>query len=84
MPGTGRRNPLRRAFGDRVRDGRQRLKLGQDAFALKAGVHRTYVAGIEAGRRNPTLEMIARLARGLELDAGELVRGLQDVPTTGT
>jgi putative transcriptional regulator len=52
------------------RDGRLALGLTQSAVAAKVGVARSYVAGIEHGRANPSLDVIVRLAGalGLELD----------------
>lgn len=52
------------------RDGRQALGLTQSAVAAKVGVARSYIAGIERGQANPSLEVIIRLALalGLELD----------------
>lgn len=74
-----RETPLQRSLGDRIRARRDRLGLSQDQFAEKARIHRTYVASIEVGRRNPTLRTLARLARALEVDLGELTKGLQDL-----
>lgn len=52
------------------RDGRQALRLTQSAVATKVGVARSYIAGIERGQVNPSLDVIGRLAHalGLELD----------------
>lgn len=36
-------------------------------------MHRTYVGGIERGERNPTLTAIMRLARGLNVQASDLL-----------
>ncbi|WP_338564913.1 helix-turn-helix transcriptional regulator [Erwinia sp. E_sp_W01_6] len=47
--------------------------LSQEAFALKCGLDRTYVSGIERGLRNPTLEVIAILARGLGIEMKTLI-----------
>lgn len=41
---------------------------------------RTYVTGVETGRRNPSLDIIGVLAAALEVDASELMRGIQAVP----
>ena len=79
MGGTDKgANPRQRALGDRVRGFRHGLGLSQEQLALKAGINRTYIASLEAGRRNPSIDLIARLAFALEVDAGDLVRGLQD------
>jgi transcriptional regulator with XRE-family HTH domain len=81
MGGTDKGRTERQVeFGDRIRARRQALGLSQEALALRAGINRTYIASLEAGRRNPSLELISKLARALETDAGKLVRRLQEVP----
>ncbi|MEJ6490560.1 helix-turn-helix transcriptional regulator [Leucobacter sp. USCH14] len=63
----------RKAFGNRLRE--LRLARGwssQEAFALHAGLDRTYVSGIESGRRNPTLDVAVRIAGALDVPLPEL------------
>ena len=67
---------LRTAFGKRVRLLREATGLSQEGFALHCGLHRTYVGGIERGERNPTLESMALLAKGLGVTISELVAGI--------
>lgn len=38
---------------------------------------RTYIASLEAGQWNPSLDLMARLAVALRVDLGDLVKGLQ-------
>jgi transcriptional regulator with XRE-family HTH domain len=57
--------PHRRAFGERVRELRQQLGMSQEAFAHTAGFDRTYISGIERGIRNPTIDVVYRLADAL-------------------
>ncbi|HET7480262.1 MAG TPA: helix-turn-helix transcriptional regulator [Rubrobacteraceae bacterium] len=54
-----------RAFGTTVRLYRKQAGYSQEELADRAGIHRTYIGGIERGERNPTLTMIHRLARAL-------------------
>jgi transcriptional regulator with XRE-family HTH domain len=70
-------SPLVREFGDRVRARRYDLDLSQEALAHRAGLQRAYIGQLETGMRSPGLETLAKLARALELDAADLVRGLQ-------
>jgi transcriptional regulator with XRE-family HTH domain len=58
---------LRVALGWRIRALRSHSGLSQEALALAAGVHRTYMGSIERGERNVTLENIARIAATLGL-----------------
>ena len=77
--GTGP-TPLQRALGDRVRERRHELELTQAGLAERAHIHYTYVGALETGTRNPSVDLVARLARALELDLGVLLKGLQDLP----
>ena len=77
MPTAKGPTPRQIEFGARVRAARERLGLSQEALAHNAGIERSYVAQIEAGRRNPALENICKLAKALGVDAADLVRGLQ-------
>jgi transcriptional regulator with XRE-family HTH domain len=63
---------LLKRFGDRVRVLRERSGLSQDALAAKAGIHRTYLGGVERGERNICLKNIFRLAAALEVHPREL------------
>ena len=45
----------------------------QEEFADRAGIHRTYVSDLERGARNPTIEVIERLAKPFKVKAGSLL-----------
>jgi transcriptional regulator with XRE-family HTH domain len=80
VAGTGKgATDRQRKFGARVRARRRAVGMTQEALAHRAGVHRSYVGSLETGGRNPSLETIARLATALEVDAADLVAGLQAV-----
>ena len=55
-------------FGAHLKKLRLQSGLSQEAFADKCGLDRTYVSGIERGVRNPTLEVISVLGKGLDMD----------------
>jgi transcriptional regulator with XRE-family HTH domain len=57
--------PQRQAFADNVRAAREKAGLTQEQLAWAAGLHQTEIARIEGGRRNPGLETIFKVARGL-------------------
>ena len=63
---------LRKQFGDRLRELRGQKGVSQEALADLAGLHRTYVGGIERGERNPSLVNIGRLAEALGVPVAEL------------
>jgi len=56
---------------------RETLELSQAVVARRAGISTSHVKAIEAGRSRPTQEVIAQLARALELSEEELL-GDQD------
>ena len=60
------------AFGQQVRRLRRRLGATQEEVAHRAGLHVTYLSGIERGVRNPSLKNIRALARALEVSAADL------------
>lgn len=64
----------RQAFGVALREAREKAGLSQDALAALAGLHRTYVGGIERGERNPSLENIVRLAQSLRISVAALFK----------
>lgn len=63
----------RAAFGARVREVRVGHGWSQEDFAHRADLDRTYISGIERGRRNPTLDIIHRLAQALEVRVADLL-----------
>ena len=63
-------------FGQRVRERRTALGLSQEAFADKCKLDRTYISGIERGKRNLSLRNIEAIANALGLTIAELVQGV--------
>lgn len=55
-------------FGQAVKQHRELIRLSQEELAARAGMDRTYVSGIERGRRNPTLKVMQMLADALGAD----------------
>lgn len=53
--------------GNRIRALRKQRGLSQEKLALKAGIDRTYLAGIETGNRNATLLSLEKVAIALDI-----------------
>ena len=64
-------------LGRRVKERRNLMGIGQERFALNAGLHRTYVTSLERGMRNPSIETLCKVAVALGCDVADLVQGLQ-------
>lgn len=77
MPAGGDPHPILRQLGGRIRARRLELGLSQERLAERAQIHRTYVPGIEAGRRAITVVVLLAIASALEVDASQLIDGLE-------
>jgi transcriptional regulator with XRE-family HTH domain len=64
---------LRPLFGRAVRKRRLALGLTQETVAELSGLHRTYLSDVERGARNPSLIIIARIARALDTTPSRLL-----------
>ena len=60
------------AFGQHIRHIRRRSAVSQEEIAHRAGVHVTYLSGIERGVRNPSLKNIRAIAQALGVGVAEL------------
>jgi len=69
-------DPLLLTFGEQLREFRRQKGVSQEAFALTTGLDRTYISGLECGKRNPSLKIVFRLANALGIEASELLNGI--------
>lgn len=60
---------LLQVFSNNLRKYRNASGLSQEAFAAKAGLHRTYISALERGKRSIALDNIEKIADALEMDA---------------
>jgi transcriptional regulator with XRE-family HTH domain len=68
---------LNARFGRTVRALRTKAGFSQESFADAIKVHRTYMGTLERGDGNPTLDMIVRIARGLDVGLSELFEAVE-------
>jgi transcriptional regulator with XRE-family HTH domain len=68
---------IRRRVGLNVRAFREIRGWSQDDLAFEAGLHRTYISGVERGVRNPTIVVLSQIAKALRVPAASL---LEDRP----
>ncbi len=63
-------------FGQRVREKRMALGLSQEDFAATCSLDRTYISGIERGKRNVSLRNIQAIADALGTSIADLMAGV--------
>lgn len=63
-------------FGGRVRELRLKKGFSQEVFAAACGLDRTYVSGIERGKRNVSLRNIQVIAQALKVSISKLTEGM--------
>lgn len=75
-------------FGQAVRRHREKQGISQEAFAEKAGIHRTYASSIERGKVQVSIAVAQKLAEALEIPQSrlwrEIERELQPEESDGT
>jgi transcriptional regulator with XRE-family HTH domain len=64
----------RKTVGANVRRLRQAKGLTQEELAFAAEIDLTYVGGIERGKRNPSLMVMARIAEALSVKLTDLLK----------
>ncbi len=52
---------------------RQSKDWSQEELAHQSGIHRTYLSDLERGARNPTIEVVDKIAVALGVPCGELL-----------
>jgi transcriptional regulator with XRE-family HTH domain len=65
-------DPFLTAFGSHLRSLRRKAGLSQEEAADRAGIHVTYLSGVERGLRNPSIRNVRRLAQALGVPTREL------------
>ena len=65
---------ISKQFGQRARTIRLKQELSQGDVAKRMNVHRSYISSIERGVRNPSLKVIQRIAKALEVPMEKLIK----------
>ena len=63
-------------LGEKVKELRNSIGLSQEKFAHKCELDRTYIASIEAGKRNVSIINIEKIANALGVTVSELLKGI--------
>lgn len=65
---------IQEIFGLNVKKIREHKAWSQELLSEKSLLHRTYISGIERGVRNPTIEIVDRVANALNVPIAELFK----------
>ena len=65
-------NNFKKGLGTAIRMRRAKENLGKERFALMVGVNRLTLRKIEAGVANPQLDILMRIASGLNVSLSKL------------
>jgi transcriptional regulator with XRE-family HTH domain len=60
-------------LGPNLRKARLELEMSQEQVADRSGVHATEVSRIEAGKRDPRVSTVERLAKAVKMRPGQLL-----------
>jgi len=71
-----RKDP-QKSFGKNIKYLRKKLNMSQEALADACGLHRTYIAAVERGERNISLENIVIIARALRVNPDNLLKDIK-------
>lgn len=63
-------------IGLRIKELRKSLGLSQEKLALKADIDRTYLAGVEQGKRNPSIKSLEKIIEALGVTFCEFFKGM--------
>ena len=59
-------------FGKRIAYLRNEQNISQEELAFRCGLHRAYIGFIERGEKSPTLNTVAKLAKGINTSVKNL------------
>lgn len=68
---------VRQQLGARIRDKRKSQGLSQRKLALMIGLDRSYISGVENGKRNVSFDNVVKIACGLDITLYELMWGIE-------
>ena len=67
-------------LGMRIRFLRQQRRWSQEDLAFNANINKNYISDLENGRRNPSLDILERIAVAFNISLAELFKGVESIP----
>ena len=67
-------------LGMRIKFLRKERKWSQEFLALESGINKNYICDLENGRRNPSLEILEKIADAFGISLEILFKGIESIP----
>lgn len=67
-------------LGMRIKYLRKQRAWSQEDLALESNINKNYICDLECGRRNPSLEILERLADAFDISLEQLFKGIESIP----
>lgn len=62
---------IEQKVGNRIKELRNKLGISQEELGFRSGVHRTYIASLEVGKRNISISTLEKIVKALEVSLSE-------------
>ena len=66
-------------LGKRIQYLRKRRGMSQEDLALECKFNKNYLSDMERGTRNPTIKILEKVSKGLNISLEELFRGIGSI-----
>ena len=70
---------INKQLGARIRYLRQQKNMTIEDLALEAEINRNYLSDLERGTRNPTVVVLNKIAKALEINLSTLFEGIVEM-----
>ena len=70
---------INKQLGARIRYLRQQKNWSMEDLALEAGINRNYLCDLERGMRNPTVNVLNKIAKALDTNLSTLFEGIVEM-----
>lgn len=65
---------IKTQVGKRIKELRNRLGISQEELAFRSEIHRTYIASLEVGKRNVSIETLEKVVKALDVSMSEFFK----------
>ena len=65
---------IKTKVGKRIKELRNKLGISQEELAFRSEIHRTYIASLEVGKRNVSIETLEKVVNALEVSISEFFK----------